>query len=128
MAGRLVVAAPAPAGRRAALVAWYRARAAERLPERVAQWAQRIGVAVPAVLIREQRRRWGSCDPGGTLRLNWRAVQLPWRLIDYVIAHELVHLRHKDHTAAFWTELGRHLPDCDARRDELRRRGAEVEW
>ena len=68
------------------------------------------------VLIRDHRRRWGSCDPKSNLRFNRRIVQAPMRLVDYVVAHELVHLANRNHTAAFWAALGRVMPDYAARR------------
>ena len=78
---------------RRAVVGWYRTRAAERLRAGVERWRPRLGVgAAPTVLIRDQRRRWGSCAPDGTLRFNWRAVMLAPALIDYVVVHELAHL------------------------------------
>jgi predicted metal-dependent hydrolase len=128
--GPLVVAAPvgSAAAVRKAVVTWYRHHAAERLPERAAIWARKMGVTVPVVLIRDQRRRWGSCDPKGNLRFNWRIVQAPMRLVDYVVAHELVHLAHRNHTAAFWAALGRVMPDYEARREALRGMGARLEW
>lgn len=113
---------------RAALIDWYRARARERLPAIVAKWATKLGVAEPAVLIREQQKRWASCHPGGVVRANWRIVQGGARLIDYVLAHEVAHLMHHDHDSEFWSALGRLMPDYDDRRRELRRIGARFEW
>jgi predicted metal-dependent hydrolase len=63
---------------------------------------------------------WGSCDAHGTLRIHWRIIQAPVRLIDYVLAHELVHLRIPKHGPAFWRELGRLMPDYEERRTRLR--------
>ena len=79
---------PAPAGApqaahvRTALVAWFRRHAAERLPERVGAWRAKAGVPPPRAVVAEQRKRWGSCDHRGTIRLNWRIVQAPMRLVD----------------------------------------------
>ena len=98
--GWLHVPAPRGAERtehvRTALVAWFRRHAAARLPERVAAWRAKAGVELPRVVISDQRKRWGSCDRNGTIRLNWRIIQAPMRLIDYVVVHELIHLRHRD--------------------------------
>lgn len=105
-----------------------RARATEKLPARVAVWAEKVGVQPGAVLIRDQKKRWGSCDAKGNLRFNWRVVQLPMRLVDYVVAHEVVHLRHADHGAAFWADLERALPDSTSRRDVLRTSVRGVTW
>ena len=125
---------PAPAGARQAaevrkaLISWLRRHAAERLPERVAAWRAKAGVAMPRVVITDQRKRWGSCDRSGTLRLNWRIVQAPMRLVDYVVVHELVHLRHRGHGRDYWQALGRVMPDYERRREELRRCGAALAW
>lgn len=110
------------------LVEWYRQRAKERLEKRVAVWADRIGVTPGRVLVREQRTRWGSADAKGDLRFNWRVVQAPARLLDYVVAHELVHLLHADHTREFWATLGRVMPDYEARREKLRVMGRAMVW
>jgi predicted metal-dependent hydrolase len=130
--GRLVVPVistrSGPGSARARLVAWYRERAAIRVPERVGAWSARLGLHPSAVLIREPKKRWGSADARGNVRFNWRIVQTPTRLIDYVVAHELVHLAHPDHTRDFWGTLGRAMPDYEARREALRRLGREVVW
>ncbi len=113
---------------RDALVAWYRERAQERLDARVPVWAERLDVSPARILVREQRTRWGSADANGNLRFNWRIVQASTRLLDYVIAHELVHLIHPDHTRDFWATLGRVMPDYEARREKLRLAGRAMVW
>lgn len=112
----------------AAIADWYRAHARVRLPERVALWSDALGVAPTNVLVRDQRKRWASCDEHGVLRFNWRVIQAPMRLVDYVVAHELVHLRYRDHTKAFWARLGAAMPDYERRKDELRRLGPRLQW
>jgi len=93
----------------------------ERLPERVVTWAGRLGVDhTGGVLVRSQQRRWASCDAAGALRFNWRIIQAPVRLVDYVVAHELVHLVHRDHTQDFWRCLGRAMADYEL--------GPRLEW
>ncbi len=133
--GRLVVRIPAdvPEGDRSAVVRaslreWYRRRAAHYLPPRLARWAAKLGVPVPPLLVREPPKRWGSCDAAGNVRINWRTIQAAPRLIDYVLAHELVHLEHRRHDADFWARLGEVMHDADARRVALRRVGARVVW
>ena len=113
---------------RAALVAWFRRHAAERLPERVEAWRAKAGVPPPRVVVADQRKRWGSCDHRGTIRLNWRIVQAPMRLVDYVVVHELVHLRHRGHGRDYWQAVGRVMPDYERRREELRQRGFALSW
>ena len=71
------------------------------------------------VLVRDQRRRWGSCATDGTIRLNWRLIMLEPDLADYVICHELVHLRHRHHQASFWAEVAALIADHRERRKRL---------
>lgn len=113
---------------REAVRVWLKTHAERRLPERVALWSRRLGVHPQAVLIREPARRWGSCNERGEVRLNWRIIQAPMALVDYVVAHELVHLVHKDHSAAFWGQLGAAMPDYEERREALRRLGPQLGW
>jgi predicted metal-dependent hydrolase len=116
------------AERRTSLVAWYRAHAERHLPERVAVWGPRLGLEPTSVLVRDQRKRWGSADSTGKIRFNWRIIQAPMRLVDYVVAHELVHLRHAGHTREFWALLGSVMNDYEERRDALRRLGRGMSW
>ena len=102
--------------------------ARQRLPERVALWHTKVGVPLPNVLVRDQKKRWGSCDSKGNLRFNWRIVQASMRLVDYVVVHELAHLVEENHTAEFWSIVGRTLPDSDRRREDLRLIGWRLEW
>ncbi|NVB39646.1 M48 family metallopeptidase [Pseudenhygromyxa sp. WMMC2535] len=113
---------------KAALEGWYRGRARARLEERVSHWAEVVGVEAAGVLIREQSKRWASCDAQGVLRFNWRIIQAPMGQVDYIVAHELVHLIHADHTAAFWARLGVAMPDYEARKEALRRLGPQLWW
>ena len=109
---------------RRSVVGWYRARAAERLSADVDRWWPRLGRgAKPRVLIRDQRQRWGSCAPDGTLRFNWRAVMLAPALIEYIVVHELAHLTHQNHSADFWGLVSATMPDAQERRRHLRKFG-----
>ena len=109
---------------RRAVVGWYRGRATERLPEIVERWWPRLGRAeMSRILVRDQRQRWGSCAPDGTLRFNWRAMMLRPALIEYVVVHELAHLTHRNHSADFWGLLSRVMPDAQQRRKSLREQG-----
>lgn len=107
---------------RQALEVWYRARATEVLPERVALYCKRLGVVIPDVSIREQHKRWGSWSKSG-LRFNWRLVMAPLRLIDYVVAHEVCHLSVPNHSETFWKLLEILLPDALERRETLANEG-----
>lgn len=113
---------------RSLLIDWYRSHATERLPIKVRELSMRIGVTPKTVLIREPKQRWGSCDANGALRLNWRIIQASPTLIDYVIAHELIHIEHPNHSPTFWANLGMVMPDYEQRREALRRLGPGLVW
>ena len=117
-----------PAFVRAALVDWYNAQARRRLPERVVAWANKLGVAPPSLLVAEAEKRWGSATSSGTIRLNWRIIQAPMSLIDYVVAHELTHLKHPNHTREFWAALGTAVPTYERSKARLRAVGPELDW
>ncbi len=102
---------------------WYRHRAEERLPARVDRIARLLGVAPSAILVRNQRQRWASCSPTGTLRFNWRALMAPPALLDYVVAHELAHLRVRAHTPDYWAIVAQAIPDYRIRRERLKEIG-----
>ncbi|NOU34190.1 MAG: M48 family metallopeptidase [Polyangiaceae bacterium] len=113
---------------RAALIDWYVARARERLRPWAAAWAERAQVDFHDVIVADQAKRWGSCSKGGVLRFNWRIIQAPRSLVDYVLAHEITHIRHEHHGAEFWAALGRIMPDYEDRRERLRTLGTELVW
>lgn len=113
---------------RAGLIAWYRPHAEAQLRARVSGWAGRLHVRPREVLVRDPQRRWGSCDPSGTLRFSWRVIQAPPALVDYVVAHELVHLLRRGHTPHFWAILGRVMPAYEAYRARLGMVGPTFIW
>ena len=106
-----------------ALQDWYVAKSHNRFPEIVERWVPKVGAVPNQVFIRDQRKRWGSCDSQGNLRLNWRLVMAPVSLIEYVIVHELCHLHIRDHSEDFWSMLKALMPDYESRRDRLRLSG-----
>ena len=109
---------------RRSIVKWYRTRAADCLATGVDRWWSRLARGeLPQILIRDQRSRWGSCAPDGTLRFNWRVVMLEPSLIDYVVVHELVHLTVKNHSKEFWDLVSEVMPDVRHRRNRLREVG-----
>ncbi len=92
-------------------IQWYKENGLPWIEERVQLFAPRIGVEPGGVVVRELGYRWGSCSRGDTLNFHWRAVQLPPRITEYVIVHELVHLLEPHHKPAFWKRLERAMPD-----------------
>ena len=108
---------------RDAVVRHLRAVAARELPRRVGELARQHGLQVGRVVVRDQRSRWGSCSPSGTISLNWRLVQMPAEVSDYVVLHELMHLRVANHSRRFWKLLANACPWHPAARAWLRRHG-----
>lgn len=109
---------------RRAFINWYRTRAAERLPNRIDRWLPRFPTQTqPKILIRDQRLRWASCSPDGTMRFNWRVMMLKPALIDYIIVHELAHLTIKNHSTPYWNLVTETMPDAQTRRQRLKEAG-----
>ena len=95
----------------------YRARAVRELPARLLELAAGVGLQVRKVSVRNQRQRWGSCSTSGLICLNWRLITMPGWVRDYVIYHELMHLKRMDHSPAFWKLVAAVCPNYrDARR------------
>ncbi len=100
--------------------AHLRSVADRELRERLEELARAHGFSVAGVSIRAQRTRWGSCSRSGRISLNWRLIQVPPFVRDYVLLHELTHLRHHDHSARFHREIARLCPRCAEARRWLR--------
>lgn len=98
---------------------WYQQRAVACFSERIALFCTRLNIARPSFKLSQAKTRWGSCNNHGVIRLNWRLVQLPLHLIDYVIAHELCHLFEMNHSPAFWQRVAAIYPDYRTARREL---------
>ena len=100
--------------------AWLQERAARLLSWRLHRLAKRQPRAPSRFALSDAATLWGSCTPRGHIRLNWRLIQAPLALIDYVAAHELAHLVHLDHSPAFWAQVAQVCPDMRERRTRLR--------
>jgi predicted metal-dependent hydrolase len=121
--GRFKMLRSAAADGRRYMVQWYEAHAQEWLAERVDRFAARLGVQASSVAVRDLGYRWGSCGKGDKLYFHWRAILLPPRIVEYVIVHELAHLREAHHTPEFWLTIERAMPDFQARKQWLAERG-----
>ncbi len=85
--------------------------AMRELPPHLLALAARHGLTVRRITIRSQKSRWGSCSQRGTISLNWRLIQTPAHVRDYICLHELMHLRQMNHSPRFWREVGSVCPD-----------------
>ena len=87
---------------------------AKELPPRVLECAELHQLPVRRITVRNQRTRWGSCSRRGTISLNWRLIQTPPFVQDYIVVHEFMHLREMNHSSRFWREVERAYPDYEA--------------
>jgi predicted metal-dependent hydrolase len=102
------------------VIAWLRQQALACFHIRVAHYLPLLAVSAPEIRLSNARTRWGSCHGKGRISVNWRLIQVPLPLVDYVIVHELAHLREMNHSPRFWRTVGRVMPDYTARKREIR--------
>lgn len=93
------------------LIKWYKAEALKIITERVGYFATRNGLQVKSVKISNAKKRWGSCGPSGGLNFNWRLIMAPLFVLDYVVAHELAHVKIRNHSKYFWQEVATIIPE-----------------
>jgi predicted metal-dependent hydrolase len=105
---------------------FYIDRGKQIFAERVARFAPMVGVAPSSINVKELGYYWASCGTTGALNFNWKTVMAPQTVIDYITVHELCHLRHRDHTDAFWNEVDKVLPSFRERKEWLRKNGAAL--
>ncbi len=107
---------------------FFRCLAKEELPQRVRELAQPFGLRVSKVVVRDQKTRWGSCSTGKVISLNWRLLLAPPEARDYVILHELMHLKRFDHSPAFWRLVEQACPDFRRHEAWLAQHQDELRW
>lgn len=105
---------------------FLRAEALRRIGAAMRPHAEALGVTPRAVRLKDTRSRWGSCAPDRTLAFSWRLVLAPDWVLDYVVAHELAHLREMNHSARFWALVEQRTPHRQAASDWLRKNGAAL--
>lgn len=112
--------------KRAQLEKWYRKQAQLGFTRKAEEFAKILGVSFAEIHIKDQKSRWGSCSGRGNLNFNWRLIMAPEPVCDYVIIHELCHLRFMDHSAAFWKLVESICPDYKQYRSWLKENGGEL--
>lgn len=105
---------------------WFQAEAKRLFRERLDFFAPQLNVAYKAFALSSAGTRWGSCTIEGNIRLNWRLVHYPASLVDYVVVHELAHLREMNHSPRFWATVAEVYPDYDGARLALKKRSLEM--
>lgn len=106
---------------------FYAEKGRDRIARRMTLFSRKVGVIPGKVLIKNLGYRWASCLKNGDLHFHWKCMMAPATVIDYIVVHELCHLRHRDHSAAFWNEVDKVMPDYRERKEWLRVRGAELD-
>lgn len=104
----------------------YRQKAREHFEDRVAHYADRMGVTYNTIAIRNQRTRWASCSPKENLSFNWRLLMAPPDVVDYVVVHELAHLEEKNHTNRFWRLVASFMPEYKEKANWLEENSAQL--
>ena len=102
------------------VVQWYAKQALTDFARRLELFSTKLGVATPQLFLSNARTRWGSCNSRKEIRLNWRLFQAPPHIINYVICHELAHLKEMNHSAKFWAVVASIYPDYKAAEKELK--------
>jgi len=105
---------------------WFQAEAKRLFTERLDFFAPQLDVHYRSMTLSSASSRWGSCTVAGNIRLSWRLIHYPLALVDYVVVHELAHLREMNHSPRFWAVVGSVYADYDGARLELRRRSHEM--
>jgi len=108
--GRFVLAREKAPQAKEVFVKWYRERAREVIEERVRFWSSRFGLTPAGITITGSWQRYGSCSPINRLSFSWRLLMVPYSVIDYIIVHELAHIREKNHSIKFWIYLESLMP------------------
>lgn len=102
------------------VVQWYKKQALADFSRRIELFAAKLGVPTPPLKLSSAQSRWGSCTSDGNIRLNWRLLQAPPHIVNYVTCHELAHLKEMNHSAKFWAVVASIFPEYKAAEKELK--------
>ena len=108
-------------------IAWYKEHAEKIIRERIQIYQPRISDLVKGIRVMDLKYRWGSCTSKHNLNFHWKMILTPMRIVDYIIVHELTHMIEKNHTPAFWHNIGLILPDYEVRKEWLDKNGKKIE-
>lgn len=108
------------------LLEWYYEMARQWICRRTAYYNRELQEPINRICIKDQKSRWGSCSSKRNLNFNWRIIMAPPEVADYVVVHEMCHLRHLNHSSEFWAEVAGILPDYKVRRQWLRAHGGSL--
>lgn len=112
---------------RSAFEAYYIDKGQQRLAERVAYYAKKVGVQPGEIRVKDMGYRWASSGKSGSLNFHWKCMMAPPRIIDYIVVHELCHFHRRNHDDAYWNEVDKVMPDYRERKAWLRDHGAALD-
>ncbi|POB10650.1 M48 family metallopeptidase [Sulfobacillus sp. hq2] len=110
------------------LIQWYKDQAQQLIPERLTRWARYMGVRPSSLKIHAYKSRWGYCRGDGQIAINWQVIQAPADAVDYVLVHELSHLKYPHHRKEFWDMVALSFPDYPIHKEWLRYHGPALQW
>ena len=110
------------------LISWYREHAREKIEERVEKYRKILGVNPNNVVIKKQKRIWGSCSGKKNLNFNWKIIMAPLAIVDYLVVHELAHLKNRNHSRHFWQTVETVIPDYQKRLEWLKVNGRRLDF
>ena len=106
-----------------AVWSFYSGRAEEKVESILRVYSKKLGISPPVFRVKYQKRRWGSCSADNVLRINFQLMMAPPEQLEYVIVHELCHVKEKNHSARFWKLVGELMPDYEVHRKSLKKDG-----
>lgn len=111
---------------REGLIKWYKHEAFRVFKERTLHYSRILGLYPDNIRVKEQKSIWGSCSSKGNINFNWKLIMAPIAVLDYVVVHELCHLKHRNHSRDFWELVEQTMPDCRTRRRWLKDNGGTL--
>ncbi|TDO92011.1 hypothetical protein DFR79_10837 [Halanaerobium saccharolyticum] len=108
---------------RGKLISWYRSQAKTKINELINIHKKYLDVEPNKIVIKKQKKRWGSCSGKKNLNFNWKIIMAPQKVIEYLVVHELVHLIHPNHSKDFWQTVAETIPDYEEKKEWLRING-----
>ena len=108
-------------------IEWYKERFNQKILARVKSYSKRYNLVPEKISVKDLNNRWGNCSKNNKISFHWKIILAPIAVIDYIIAHELCHIKHKNHSPVYWTLLSGHMPDYDNHKDWLKRYGVELD-
>lgn len=125
--GRFLLSKNQQAKAKKLFIEFYKKKLKEKLPPIIEKYQNQMGVAPKSVKVMELQNRWGSCTSAGNINFHWKCAMAPFDVLNYIVAHELAHLKYPNHTKAFWNEIDKVLPYYEKQAQWLRTHGAGMD-